>query len=95
MRTGKVLIDGDIVAYRAAFATQDLLPKDATDKADELLHYILEQTVMFPEPTDYIVFLTGSGNFRFEIAKSYPYKGNRVANEKPKHLACVRGTYGR
>jgi 5'-3' exonuclease len=90
MRTGKVLIDGDIVAYRAAFATQDLLPKDATDKADELLHYILEQTVMFPEPTDYIVFLTGSGNFRFEIAKSYPYKGNRAANEKPKHLACVR-----
>ena len=45
MNYGKVLIDGDIVAYRSAFATQDLFPKDAEAKADELIDFILEQTV--------------------------------------------------
>ena len=41
MLNGKVLIDGDIIAYRAAFSTQDLLPKDAEEKVDDLIHYIL------------------------------------------------------
>ena len=71
MNYGKVLIDGDIVAYRSAFATQDLFPKDAEAKADELVDFILEQTVLFPEPDDYSVYLTGKGNFRHEIAKSH------------------------
>jgi len=87
---GKVLIDGDIIAYRAAFSTQDLMPKDATDKVEELLQYILEQTVLFPEPDDYQVYLTGSGNFRYDIAKSHEYKGNRKKTDKPIHLPHVR-----
>src|SRR6056300_707703 len=87
---GKVLVDGDIIAYRAAFSTQDLLPKDATDKVEDLLQYILEQTVLFPEPDDYQVYLTGSGNFRYDIAKSHEYKGNRKKTDKPIHLPHVR-----
>ncbi len=59
----KVLIDGDIVAYRSAFATQDLFPKDAEEKAEILLDYILEETLEFPTPDQYEVYLTGSGNF--------------------------------
>ena len=86
----KVLIDGDIIAYRAAFSTQDLLPKDATDKVEDLLDYILEQTVLFPDPDDYQVYLTGSGNFRHDIAKSHVYKGNRKEADKPIHLSHVR-----
>lgn len=89
---GKVLIDGDIVAYRAAFATQDLLPSDARVKVDELMGFIIDETVdfPFPSPEDYQTYLTGSTNFRFDIAKSYPYKGNRKATEKPKHLGTAR-----
>ena len=87
---GKVLVDGDIIAYRAAFSTQDLLPKDATDKVEDLLDYILEQTVLFPDPDDYQVYLTGSGNFRHDIAKSHVYKGNRKEADKPIHLSHVR-----
>lgn len=87
---GKVLVDGDIIAYRAAFSTQDLLPKDATDKVEDLLDYILEQTVLFPDPDDYQVYLTGSGNFRHDIAKSHVYKGNRKEADKPIHLPHVR-----
>ena len=37
MAKGKVLIDGDILAYRAAFATQDKLLKDAEEKVEILI----------------------------------------------------------
>jgi len=86
----KVLVDGDIVAYRAAYSTQDLFPEDAESKVDELMDYILTETLIFPDPNDYEVFLTGSGNFRYDIAKSFPYKGNRKSTEKPIHLPVAR-----
>ena len=89
---GKVLIDGDIVAYRAAFATQDYSYKEAEEKVDELMEYIISDTVEFPFPSkdDFQTYLTGKTNFRFDIAKSHPYKGNRKDTEKPKHLASAR-----
>jgi DNA polymerase-1 len=61
-------------------------------KVDELMGFIIDETVdfPFPSPEDYQTYLTGSTNFRFEIAKSYPYKGNRKATEKPKHLGTAR-----
>lgn len=90
MTFGKVLIDGDILAYRAAFATQDALPQDAEDKVEELVQYVLGETLVFPSPSDYYVFLTGKGNFRYEIAKSHEYKGNRKGTDKPLHLQHVR-----
>lgn len=90
MTFGKVLIDGDIIAYRAAFATQDKLTKDAEDKAEELIQFILQETLVFPSPNDYIVYLTGKGNFRHDIAKSHEYKGNRKDAPKPLHLGTVR-----
>ena len=37
--SGKVLIDGDIIAYRAAFATEDQPQQEAIDKV-ELLNRI-------------------------------------------------------
>ena len=90
MLEGKVLVDGDIVAYRAAFSTQDMFPQDAESKVDELMDYILGDTLMFPDPSEYEVFLTGSGNFRYDIAKSFPYKGNRSGVERPIHLSVTR-----
>ncbi len=90
MSNRKVLIDGDIIAYRSAFATQDKLPKDAEEKFETLLDYILEQCLDFPTPDQYTVFLTGKGNFRFDVAKSHIYKGNRKNVDKPIHLSHVR-----
>ena len=92
MNKGKVLIDGDIIAYRAAFATQDLTERDAEEKVDDLIEYILDQTIdlPFPSPEDYETYLTGKTNFRHDIAKSHPYKGNRSASEKPEHLGATR-----
>lgn len=88
---GKVVIDGDIIAYRAAFASQDGTPTEARQKADDLIEYIWEKTLTIPFPSsdEYHVYLTGKGNFRTEIGKSAPYKGNRKS-ERPIHLDCVR-----
>lgn len=90
MAKGKVLVDGDILAYRAAFATQDDLPKDAEEKLEILLDFVLEETLDFVTPDQFEVYLTGPNNFRFDIAKSHPYKGNRKATPKPTHLRHVR-----
>lgn len=89
---GKLLVDGDIVAYRAAFATQDLFPEDAVTKVDELMFYILDDGLELPFPSedDFQVYLTGQNNFRFDIAKSHEYKGNRRTSEKPIHLTLTR-----
>jgi len=88
---GKVLIDGDIIAYRAAFSTQQERSLDTERKVDDLIQFILEKTVLFPElGIDYAVYLTCKGNFRHEVAKSHAYKGNRKHVEKPRHLQTAR-----
>ena len=88
---GKVLIDGDIICYRASFSAQDGTPQEAHQKADDLIEYIWEKTIdiPFPSPDDYHVYLTGKNNFRTEVGKSAPYKGNRKS-ERPIHLNYVR-----
>lgn len=91
MKNKKVLIDGDIIAYRASFHAQDYSLEVAKDKADELLEFVLNQSLDFPSPNNnFIVYITGKGNFRYSIAKSYEYKGNRKEGTKPRHLADVR-----
>lgn len=83
-----LLIDGDIIAYRAAFSTEDETPEDAEEKVDELLGYLLEDLTFDGRPRE--VFLTGSGNFRYDIAVSFEYKGNRRDTAKPEHLDHIR-----
>jgi len=63
-----ILIDGDIIAYRAGFSSNDLEAPDAEAKVDELIDTIIEDTEFIS--TDYQVYLTGKGNFRFDIAKT-------------------------
>lgn len=40
--------------------------------------------------SEYILFLTGSGNFREEVATILPYKGNRDPTHKPKYYKSLR-----
>ena len=80
------LIDADIVAYRIAYGCEDEPEKIAIKKASEFLE---ELVFTYAEVEDCEGYLTGSSNFRFDIAKSAPYKGTRVA-EKPRHLGIIR-----
>jgi hypothetical protein len=79
------LIDADIVTYRIGFASNEENEKIAVSRCAEFM----EELVMKPWVGDYQGFLTGSGNFRFDIAKTQPYKGNRKA-DKPKHYKLLR-----
>tara|TARA_A100000172_G_scaffold54138_1_gene34406 strand:+ start:792 stop:1481 length:690 start_codon:yes stop_codon:yes gene_type:complete len=83
-----ILIDGDIIAYRAGFSSNDLEVKDAEDKVDALIDTVIEDTEFLY--TDYQVYLTGKGNYRFDLAKTLEYKGNRKDAPKPVHLKHVR-----
>lgn len=79
----KALVDGDIVVYRAAASAEEEEQWVALARADKLMQDILEETTA----DSYGVYLTGSGNFRREIAPSY--KAQRP-DARPKHWQAVR-----
>ena len=81
----KALIDGDILVYRIGFASKDVSEKLAMSRMTEFL----EELVMMPEINEYQGYLTGSNNYRNEIAKTAPYKGNRTG-ERPVHYDLLR-----
>tara|TARA_R100000935_G_scaffold56765_2_gene89121 strand:+ start:2743 stop:3453 length:711 start_codon:yes stop_codon:yes gene_type:complete len=85
---GKILIDGDIIAYRAGFSSNEGTHNDAMLKVDELLVRVYEDTEYLAHSTQ--VYLTGKGNFRFDYAKTLDYKGNRKDVAKPAHLSFIR-----
>ena len=86
-----ILIDGDIVAYRCAFKCDDESVKTACYTTGSFLSDMISDlyTQIDSEP-DYRVYLTGSGNYRNDVAVTAPYKGNRKEKEKPVHLEAIR-----
>ena len=80
------LVDADVVAYRVAFGCNDDPEKAAIAKVSEFLEDLV---FTFANADDCEGYLTGKDNFRHEIAKTVPYKANRVA-EKPRHLGIIR-----
>lgn len=86
----QVLVDGDTFAYRAAFSCEDSSLDDAIDKLDELIDDALNKVMWEVSEDGFQVFLTGKGNFRYDIATTHEYKGNRKGAEKPRHLQGIR-----
>jgi 5'-3' exonuclease len=86
----QVLVDGDPFAYRAAFSCENDPVEDALDKLDDILTQSLNEVMWEIDPNNYAVFLTGKGNFRYDVAITYDYKGNRKGVEKPQHLQAIR-----
>mgnify|MGYP003651147636 CR=1 FL=1 len=86
-----ILIDADIIAYRASFSAKDEPTWAALGKAGDLIGSVL-YSCFYPEDytlgVDTFLYLTGSNNFRYDLATIRPYKGQR--GEKPKHLKDVR-----
>lgn len=83
-------VDGDVICYRAAFATQGKMPFEAQDVVDQLMGYIISETVHFTTDDCFKVFLTGKGNHRYNIAVTAEYKGNRKDKPKPDNLQPAR-----
>lgn len=80
------LIDGDILCYRIGFATNE----ESESVAIRTMASFLEEMLMFEiNVSDWKTYLTGKTNFRFDVAVTAPYKGNRKG-EKPTHHALLR-----
>lgn len=90
-----LLIDGDIVCYRCAWKTQDE-DEDAALSTVKHFMYDLVTTaysklgVDNEDDMDFVVYLTGKGNYRYDVAVTHPYKGNRKDAPKPVHLYAIR-----
>lgn len=85
------LIDGDIVAYRCAASCEDDSEKVAIRTTTAYLLDLLLDMTSFDEVGELIdnrVFLSGKGNFRYNISSDY--KANRKGLPKPRHLNIVR-----
>lgn len=83
-------VDADIVSYRAAFATENEPPWETERVIDDLMGWIIQQTVVFTTEENFKGYLTGKDNFRYNVAKTHPYKGNRRDVSKPTHLPHAR-----
>lgn len=82
----KVLVDGDVIAYRCAWSSNEETEDEALDKVDALMDDVRFATAVVED--DIKVFLTGKGNFRYEVDSDY--KANRRDVEKPVHLKAIR-----
>tara|TARA_E500000318_G_scaffold94665_1_gene94094 strand:+ start:555 stop:1244 length:690 start_codon:yes stop_codon:yes gene_type:complete len=82
-----ILIDGDMLVYRVGFACDEESERVATQTMGNYISEIL--TDLAEHYTDHQVYLTGSSNFRNEVAVSQPYKGDRPAR-KPVHKDLLR-----
>lgn len=90
----KALIDADGIVYRVGFALEDVNSLSTVEHQilATLDSYMQELTKVFKSVSNPIVVISPAGaenNFRFKVAKTLPYKGNRVA-PKPKHYEYIR-----
>lgn len=79
----KLLIDGDLFAFRCAASAKSEEEGLACVRMETLLDNCLTET----KSDEFEIFLTGPTNFRYQV---YPeYKATRVDKYRPKHLnAC-------
>jgi hypothetical protein len=81
------LVDSDFLVYRIGFASNDTSVGLAKSRLTEYLNQIVYIDL---KADDYEAYITGKTNFRFGVAKTKPYKGNRANMEKPKHYEALR-----
>lgn len=80
------LVDADIFVYRVAFATES---EDETKAVNTMAESLEDLLMVDLDVQTWEVFITGKGNFRYDVAVTAPYKGNRKS-EKPKHYYLLR-----
>lgn len=83
----KLLIDADYLIYSIGFASEEDSEKFAKSRLVETLEDLV---YLHLKADSYEAFLTGKNNFRYDIAKTVPYKGNRKDAKKPKHYEALR-----
>ena len=84
------LIDADVLTYQVGYGTEE----DSEDFAVATLDGFITDLMLFDlhDVYDFEFYLTGKDvpNFRYSIAVTQPYKGNRKNNKPPQHLKVLR-----
>lgn len=95
------LIDADLIAYEAASAAEMVDEGYERRNFDYVIEYVENLVSFIMEQSgcdEHEMYITGKGNFRYDIATVKPYKGNRKDKDKPFYLPAVRklleGTWG-
>lgn len=81
------LVDADVFVYSVGFASENDSERYAKARLTETLEDLL---FIHLKVDDYQAYITGNTNFRNDIAKTVPYKGNRKTMKKPKHYEALR-----
>ena len=81
------LIDADFLVYRIGFTTEEEPLRIAKARLTEWLEDFIYINL---KADNYLAWITGKSNFRFDIAKTVPYKGNRKDVARPKHYEALR-----
>lgn len=83
----RLLIDADILVYRAGFAVRDEPVAHALRATKLMLNSILKRC----RYDEYSLYLSADNksNFRYEVAITKPYKGNRT-QPRPLHYNAIR-----
>ncbi|AUG88502.1 exonuclease [Vibrio phage Vp_R1] len=89
------MLDADILRYQIGsieqkhpFIDSERIPA-SRDFVEDNVYGLFERVKDVCNFSDYRAFFTGKGNFRFDIAKQQPYKGNREDFEKPANFSVV------
>ena len=82
------LIDADFLAYSVGFTCED--DDDPQIAKNRLTEWLTDIVYINLQCDDYVAYTTGKGNFRYDIAKTIPYKGNRKDMKRPKHLDALK-----
>lgn len=85
----KALIDGDILLYLIGSATDDEGNPLSWPLTFARLKGKIDQIVRDVGADEFVIYITGEGNFREEEATIKPYKGNRNA-PKPHHYQKIK-----
>lgn len=81
------LVDADFLVYRIGFTTEDVSASIAKARLTQWLEDFIYINL---KADDYLAWISGKGNYRYDIATTVPYKGNRKAAVKPKHYDALR-----
>lgn len=83
----KVLaVDGDIIAYRTAAVCEDHFE----GACQAILQSTLDSITSITGIKKMRIYLSGKSNFRYDVAVTKPYKGNRVSMVRPQFLPACR-----
>jgi DNA polymerase-1 len=81
------LIDADFLVWRIGFASEE---DDVAYAKSRVTEYLTDLVYFSLKAEDYKAYISGSNNFRYDIAKTVPYKHNRKDAKKPKHYEALR-----